>query len=386
MKEIGGDCAFASEINPAAREVYFNNFGMMPTGDITKIKAKDIPKHNMLCAGFPCQPFSKAGKRNGIKDPRGNLFFEIIRIASYHKPEYILLENVRNLLSHDNGETWKTIQYYIDKIGYNCPKTPVIFSPHYIGIPQFRERVFILCKRKDMGKVKTFVFSKSNIPKCNIENILQKDDEIENPKKYRLLENEISLIELWNDFLKINKNKLPGFPIWSEYLNDNLNIDSFDKLPKWKQRIIQKNQYLYIENRKTIDLWLTRAKEHPLFYGAKAKFEWQAGKNHKGDIWDTIMQFRPSGLRVKAPTYFPALVAINHTSIIGRLKRRITPREAARLQSFPNSFHIHRNDRVAYRQFGNAVNVKLATIFGAYLLFHQTITSHKFKIYSRKII
>ena len=379
MEELGGECVFASEIDTAASQVYFDNFGILPEGDITKVNEKDIPKHDVLCAGFPCQSFSKAGNREGINDSRGTLFFDIIRIAAHHKPKFLLLENVRNLATHDNGNTWKVIKFNLDKIGYNVQDFPIIFSPHYIGIPQFRERVFILCKRKDLGSGPSFDFDKKLIPKSNILDIIQKKREIKFPEKYYLRDDEISLIELWNDFFKITRDELPGFPIWTEFFNTDNSI-GLDELPKWKQNFIIKNQNLYKKNKRALDAWLVKAKKHPLFYGAKAKFEWQAGKDPKGDIWDTIMQFRPSGLRVKVPTYFPALVAITQTSIIGSLGRRITPREAARLQSFPEDFKIHPEDRRAYKQFGNAVNARLAKLFGALLMGKQDVVENVLKI------
>jgi DNA (cytosine-5)-methyltransferase 1 len=368
MTNLGGDCVFASEIDEAARSVYYDNFRLMPEGDITGIGEKQIPPHDVLCAGFPCQSFSKAGKRGGINDPRGTLFFDIVRIAKYHQPKYLLLENVRNLAGHDNGNTWKTIKYNLELIGYNCPDLPVIFSPHYIGIPQFRERVFILCKRKDLGNIDPFVFDKKDIPECNIDSILIENSAIKNIEKYLLKEEEIGLIEIWNDFFKICRNNLPGFPVWTEYFTDTQYDGNFDNIPKWKRIFIQKNKDLFMDKQTQLVAWLANAKKNPLFYGAKAKFEWQAGKNPQGDIWNTIMQFRPSGLRVKKPTYFPALVAITQTSIVGKLRRRISPREAARLQSFPDHFITHPDDRKAYKQFGNAVNAKLAEMFAAHLM------------------
>ncbi len=367
MENLGGSCVFASEIDAHARAVYENNFGILPYGDITLIDEKEVPAHNVLCAGFPCQSFSKAGNREGINDPRGTLFFDIIRIAQYHQPEYLLLENVRNLAGHDNGNTWKVIKHNLDEIGYNCPEFPFIFSPHYIGIPQFRERVFILCKRKDLDDIQPFIFDKKNIPESSISTILSENSEIENLKKYQLKDEEIKLIEIWNDFFKICRNDLPGFPIWTDYFTDDIDHEIVNSFPLWKKNFVYKNIHLYLSKKKQFNQWLKKARKNPLFYGAKAKFEWQAGKNPEGDIWNTIMQFRPSGIRVKKPTYFPALVAITQTSIVGELGRRITPREAARLQSFPDDFKLHIEDRRAYKQFGNAVNAKLAELFAAHL-------------------
>lgn len=368
MESLGGSCVFASDIDEECRKVYFNNFGLEPAGDITKIDEKDIPIHDILCAGFPCQAFSKAGYRRGVNDPRGTLFFDIVRIVKYHKPKYLILENVRNLTSHDNGNTWRVIRYNLRELGYNVSEEPIIFSPHYLGIPQHRERVFILCKRKDLGELPSFTFDKKNRPTSDAFSILQSDDEIEDLKKYKLSKREIDLINLWNEFLTIVKNDLPGFPIWSEWLKELDDIDYLHFYPKWKQNFIYKNSRLYSDYKTKIDSWLVDALKNKDFVGAKAKFEWQAGKVSSPNLWDTIMHFRPSGLRVKAPTHYPALVAITQTSIIGPLKRRLTPRECARLQCIPDSYKLHPNDRVAYKQMGNSVNVDVVKMFADLLI------------------
>ena len=138
---------------------------------------------------------------------------------------------------------------------------------------------------------------------------------------------------------------------------------------------ILKNKQLFEANRKFLTRWLLKARKNSAFKGAKAKFEWQAGKTANPNLWDTIMHFRPSGLRAKAPTHFPALVAITQTSIVGPLKRRLTPRECARLQSFPDTFKIHPTDRVAYRQFGNSVNVEVVKLFANFLINTRSYTN-----------
>lgn len=297
MESLGGKCVFACDIDEDCRKTYKANYGLEPAGDITKIDAKDIPAHDVLCGGFPCQAFSKAGKRLGFEDPtKGTLFFDLLRIMKYHKPKYALLENVRNLASHDNGNTWQVIHDSLKDIGYNLVDKPVIFSPHYMGIPQHRERVYIMCVRADIGDIPPFNFNETNYVPCNIESILQNDDDIENIEKYRLSADKENLLNLWDEFVKnIKCNKLPGFPIWSDRLCDIDPDEDLSQYPTWKQNFIRKNNALYIENRKFIDNWLKKAKKCPLFFGAKAKLEWQAGQTATPSLWDNILQFRPSG-------------------------------------------------------------------------------------------
>ncbi len=372
MTDLGGKCLFASDIDADCRKTYARNYGLEPQGDITKIEAKDIPAHDVLCAGFPCQAFSKAGKRLGFADEtKGTLFFDILRILNYHHPKYALLENVRNLASHDHGNTWKVIHDSLDEAGYNVIDEPVIFSPHYIGIPQHRERVFIMCVRKDIGTLPPFYFNEENLPQCNIDDILQDDDEIENIGKYRLSADKIELLNIWNEFIQnIKCDKLPGFPIWSDCLCSLEEIRAqvdVASLPKWAQNFIYKNHELWLQNQEFVADWLPRAQKCPLFFGSKAKFEWQAGQGEQPDVWENIMQIRPSGIRVKPGTYFPALVAITQTSIVGKRKRFLTPRECARLQSFPDTFIYDNKDPQAYKQFGNGINVALVKLFAQYM-------------------
>lgn len=370
MKSFGGRCVFASDIDQDCRKTYEANYGIKPAGDITQIQASDIPPHDILFAGFPCQSFSKAGKRLGFDDEtKGTLFFDICRILEYHKPKYALLENVRNLASHDHGNTWRVIHDKLCSLGYDLLPSPVIFSPHYIGIPQHRERVYIMCIRKDIGKVKPFVVNKKKLANCSIDSILQDDSEIGNLSDYKISEDTINLIDLWNEFIQnIDSNKLPGFPIWSEYLHDDNCNEDISQYPLWKQNFIRKNNELYRNNKEFINKWLSRAKKNPLFFGAKAKLEWQAGQTENPDIWKQIFQFRPSGIRVKVNTYFPALVAIVQTSIIGPRKRFLTPRECARLQCFPDDFIPDTKMAQAYKQFGNAVNVECTKLFIKHML------------------
>lgn len=368
MSSLGGRCVFACDIDEQCRKTYFYNYNILPKGDITKIDAKDIPYHDVLCAGFPCQSFSKAGKRLGFNDAtKGTLFFDIMRIVNYHKPKYLLLENVRNLVSHDKGNTWRVIYTQLSEAGYDLLEKPIIFSPHYIGIPQHRERVFIMCIRKDIGKIKPFEFDQTKMLPCNIDSVLLDDEQIYNIEAYKLNKDEISLIDFWNIFVKNIEKPLPSFPIWADRLCEPNTKEDISNYPTWKINFINKNNNLYLDNKSFLDKWLRKGKAIKKFTGAKAKLEWQAGKTNTPDLWETIMHFRPSGLRVKVGTYFPALVAITQTSIIGKRRRYLTPRECARLQSFPDDFKINPNDSQAYKQFGNAVNVELVKLFASHM-------------------
>lgn len=369
LSSLGGECVFACDIDDDCRKTYKSNYGIEPAKDITKINASDIPSHDFLCAGFPCQAFSKAGKRLGFDDEtKGTLFFDVCRILEYHKPKYALLENVRNLASHDHGNTWRVIHDKLEALGYNLLPEPVIFSPHYIGIPQHRERVYIMCIRKDIGEIAPFDF-KLPEESCSIESILEDDSNIPDIEGYRISDDMINLIDLWNEFIQnIKVARLPGFPIWSDRLCDLDSSEDMTQYPLWKRNFILKNNELYKNNRPFIDSWLNRARTNPLFFGAKAKLEWQAGQTDNPDIWKQIFQLRPSGIRVKTNSYFPALVAIVQTSIIGSRKRYLTPRECARLQSFPDSFIPDVKRAQAYKQFGNAVNVDCVKLFAEHIL------------------
>mgnify|MGYP000908412298 CR=1 FL=1 len=149
FENAGCECVFSSEIDKYARETYRMNFGEYPSGDITKINVNEIPDFDILCAGFPCQPFSIAGQRLGFEDIRGTLFFDIARILKGKKPKAFILENVRGLVSHDNGNTLKTIENTLSKIGYRFSYK--IMNALDYGIPQNRERWYCIGFRDDLN-------------------------------------------------------------------------------------------------------------------------------------------------------------------------------------------------------------------------------------------
>ena len=165
FKEIGGECVFASEIDKFAKQAYTTLHGLEPHGDITKIDAKDIPDHDVIAAGFPCQSFSVAGKRGGFEDARGTLFFEVARIASEKQPKVLLLENVKGLVGHDKGKTLDTIVKTLNEIGYRVDFE--VLNSKYFGVPQNRERIFIVAIREDLVANEPWkIEGNTVVPKC----------------------------------------------------------------------------------------------------------------------------------------------------------------------------------------------------------------------------
>lgn len=177
--ELGYKCVFSSEWDKAAADTYEANFGERPAGDITKIPAADIPEHDLLLAGFPCQAFSIMGKRQGFADTRGTMFFEIERILDYHKPPFIFLENVKQLVSHDSGRTFTVILDRLDKLGYKV-KWKVLNALDF-GLPQKRERVIIV-GFLDEADYEKFDFDFVKKP-YNLADILEKDEDVD-PKLF----------------------------------------------------------------------------------------------------------------------------------------------------------------------------------------------------------
>lgn len=176
LESLGAKCVYSNEWNKYAQEVYYENFGDMPEGDITKVDEKTIPNHDILCAGFPCQPFSISGKRKGFEDSRGTLFFDVARIVKQKKPKVVFLENVKNFATHDNGNTLKVVQKTMKELGYTFHKK-VLNAVDY-GIPQKRERIYMVCFRTDLD-IKKFSFPKGFPLEKHIEDFLITDDSVD---------------------------------------------------------------------------------------------------------------------------------------------------------------------------------------------------------------
>ena len=320
-----------------------------------------------------CQPFSNGGKKRSIQDKRGLLFDEIIRIASFKKPKIMLLENVKHIKRIDKGAVYQYILSEIRRIGYTV--WDGIFSPHTLGIPQLRERIIFVCVRndeisqEDCTTLCDRLFTSPGIPET--VSIFQDIDDIDS--KYHISDDYIQVIDAWNEMLLHFPNKRISFPIYTDYFEQK-NDESF---PKWKQQYILKNNTLYNDYKDIWDVWYEK---HKVLLNKRKIYkilEYQAGEiKPKESIWNHFIQIRQSGIRVKKNNFFPTLVAIVQTPIYGKEKRFLTPRECARLQSFPDSFVLHEKDHTAYKQLGNSVNVNViqhvASLIITHFPFHKT--------------
>jgi DNA (cytosine-5)-methyltransferase 1 len=174
MKSFKAQCVFACEWDKDSQKIYEQNYGIKPFGDITKINECDILEHDVLCAGFPCQAFSISGKQLGFADTRGTLFFEIARIVKFHNPKLLILENVKNLATHDHGNTLKVIRATLENLGYKVFYE--ILNASNFGVPQKRERIFILAFRNDLH-INNFTFPISYGKPTTLRDYLLPDSE-----------------------------------------------------------------------------------------------------------------------------------------------------------------------------------------------------------------
>ena len=304
MQNLGGECVFSSEWDEQAQRTYYANYGEVPFGDITKETTKSfIPEgFDVLCAGFPCQAFSLAGKRLGFAETRGTLFFDVAEILRRRQPKAIFLENVKGLAIHDGGKTLKVILNTLDEVGYVVPD-PKIINAMYFGVPQHRERIYIVGFRKDLGITK-------------------------------------------EDF---------SYPEQKDVTKHWIDVRESDPVPA---KYYLSTQYLTtLENHKARHA----AKGHGFGYEiipddgiANAIVVGGMGRER-----NLVVDKRQKNL---TPT--TNIKGVVNTEGI----RRMTPREWARLQGFPDNFRIAVADASAYKQFGNSVAVPAIQATAAKLL------------------
>lgn len=372
-----GECVLAAETDKFAASVYKENWGISAEGDVRYLAddpAARVPDHEVLFAGFPCQPFSKSGKQLGVAEDRGNLFFSIVDIVRIKRPQLIVLENVRNLAGPRHVETLATIVKLLRDEGYWLSDHPIITSPHRLhpkdgGLPQHRERVYILAIRSEFLKdsPKTPYFESKDfhdslepwsVNDWDLYNTLPSVGD-SNDSQLELSEADRDVLNIWQEFRDIfpkqGKAGISGFPIWADFFKGASRDE--DSFPEWKKNFVRKNRELYKANQVAIDIWLAKHNDLRDLKPSHRKFEWQA--QDLGSIFQGIVQFRPSGVRVKKATYVPALVAITQTSILPKKNRKLSPLETAYLQGFPTNWNFGNQDFAhSYKQAGNAINVK----------------------------
>ena len=360
LKKLGAKCILACDIDKDCRQVYFENYGIKPVEDVTKIIPEELPDFDILTGGFPCQAFSNGGKKKCFEDSRGLLFDEIIRIAKVKKPKFMFLENVKHILKVSDGEVINYIKEKIDSIGYNL--TLFQLSPHNYGIPQQRERIYFVCVNRELivpnVTNSTIVLNPTIDPKTidfakfiNSENV---------SSKYYINSSILETLEAWDEIIK---QMAPGEKLTPTLMiNDafvNYSEEQLNLFPAWKRDYIKKNRPLVEKYDTILRPWYEKHKvllKQREIYG---KLEWQTGPVKKNEsIFNHLIQIRQSGIRVKKCNYFPTLVAISQIPIYGKEKRYITPRECARLQSFPEDFKLALDDKKSYKQLGNSVNVE----------------------------
>ncbi|MCP5064122.1 MAG: DNA cytosine methyltransferase [Ignavibacteriae bacterium] len=290
LKSFGAECVFASEIDKKASDIYELNHKLKPFGDITKINVKDIPKHDILCGGFPCQAFSISGKQKGFQDTRGTLFFDIARIVNHHKPKILFLENVKNFGRHDNGNTLKVVIETLNKMDYTVYHK--VLNTSDFGLPQNRERIYIIAFNNVEIKNINFAYPYQKII-SSLTNILE-----HNPDDGKIIERED--VEFCKEYNPINnifgEIDLPNKPI-------------------------------------------------------------QIGKVNKGGQGERI--YHPLGHSITLSAYGGGVGSKTGIYKINGKIRKLSPRECARLQGYPESFTFHKSISEAHKQFGNSVSVNV---------------------------
>lgn len=399
MTGLGHECVFASERKENLAKLYEANYGISPNRDIRAINPRDIPDHEILCAGFPCQPFSKAGNQKGLKDKTNGSFFDVIvKILRVKKPVYFILENVRNIETHDEQRTWQYISENLNLLGYQIDKR--VLSPHQYNIPQHRERLFII---GSLNTLDNFQWPVKVSLTTSVKDYLSNSG-------FRYLEPErCYAINVWQEFIDALSNEkiLPGFPIWSMEFGANyptdtpiseLSNDELEKYkgsfgmplkglsyeekilnlpryavknkgrkiyPDWKSRWMMDNRRLYDLHKERLDPIVDKIKTLPI--KSWQKFEWNCGDVERA-ISRHIVQFRASGVRIKKADFFPSLVTVgSQTPVIGWQNRYITAEEGLRIQSF-NEIKLPENVGTCFGALGNAVNAKLVSLIAKNLI------------------
>ena len=301
FESAGGACVFSSEFDKFAQDTYFANYGEHPFGDITLIDEENIPNHDVLLAGFPCQPFSYAGRCEGFEDQtRGTLFFDVLKVAHTKKPKIILLENVKGFKSHQSGETMRIAIKALEELGYIVRWQ--VLNSYDFGLPQYRERWYCVATRKQ-----EISFPKGKLRGSKLKDIIENDN---NDDSLRLTSFELKRIKY-----------------------------HFENASEVR---VQHDHSAYAPH--------TKKGRHGVFSFQKAD---GALRFHIGDIAKTQIQ---EAFYACLDTYAPTIIA-NRTPKLWDIERKLSVLESCRLQGFPDSFIFQVSNAQAYKQLGNSVSI-----------------------------
>lgn len=366
LESLGHECVFSAEIDKYSLETYRTNFNENAYFDmdsLQKMTDKEIddivPDHDLLVGGFPCQPFSQGGAKLAFEthDSKGVQFFNVLKLIKVKKPRFIFLENVKHILNINDGKTYQEIKNNLKEAGYEINEKPIRLSPHQLGIPQKRERVFFIAERNKVTPEFEIKDAKKMIS-------IFTDEDHEFASSY-----ENKVLKGWQEF--VNKVKWPETKkipdLWLDEMMNQEQPKEGDK--PWRIKYLNDMNKFYLDNKTFIDQWYEKH-DVSSWERREKKFEWRAGDGSDKDFKNKIITFRTSGVRVKKGDYFPTLVAMVQIPFIydGKNKkfRKLSVREVANLQSFPKKFIPNGNSQQAFKQFGNAVNVKVIAKLAKY--------------------
>ncbi|MGB5962476.1 MAG: DNA (cytosine-5-)-methyltransferase [Coleofasciculaceae cyanobacterium] len=378
--QLETECILSSEINKDAQSVYQNNFAHSPLGDVREIE--QLPKHDFLLAGFPCQSFSYAGKKAGFGDTRGTLFFEIMRLVDTNKPKAFIFENVRGLLTNDGGKTIETIKHEITKRGYSF--NIFLLNSANFNLPQNRVRVYIVgildaTPQFNLVSDSGFKDSHSYNPQQlslfdNHKNLITVADILEEspPTKYDC---SVKFVTALKRVLKDDLQRLHGIRLidyrggnslhsWELGLRGNCSKEEIELMNLFilKRRnksfgseqdgkLLTKEQIAIFYRHPKLDILLDCLVTKNYLQLVNHKYKPVAG-NFSFEVYKFL---DPAKIAITLVASDANRLGVYHNKRI----RRITPREAARLQGFPDNFRLHTNDDKAYYQLGNSVSINV---------------------------
>ena len=390
LTNLGHECVFACEIDKTMNPLYKKNWGIEAATDIRKVKPENIPDHDILCAGFPCQPFSTATAqlaRKGLECPKnGDLFFYIVTILMAKRPRFFILENVPALKGFDNGKAFNEIKKALKEIGYNFDYN--ICCPTDYGIPQHRPRLFIIGDRDHQP----FFMNKPKLTGLDYKSVLEPEPV---RSDYYLSDKEKQILDIWQEFWDLFKDyDLPQrvhahewkatYP-YEDSCPANLEVGELQqykgpygeslegkdlkeikkiiplyafpitgKMPLLWIKIINENRCFYQQHKSVLDDWLPKLKGFPRSWGQlmfpKYKFD---------SLREGLLLFRRSGIHIAYRQSETPTILTDGGVIVGNLNRYLTPIECARLQSFPREIQLPETKAKAYKAVGNAVNIRV---------------------------